>query len=99
MGDITQEKINRAAAAINTSKKILAAYKTNREISAGCKAQMLKDIAESQSPERIILTAAECISRLCNSGDSFYNEVKTALEKHSAGALAADPETQEGAEL
>lgn len=99
MAEITQEKINKAAAAIRASKKILAAYKANREISAGCKAQILKDIAESQSPERIILTAAECISRLCNNGDSFYNEVKTALEQHSAGTIATDPETQEGAEI
>lgn len=99
MAEITQEKINKAAAAIKASKKILEAYKTNRAISAGCKAQILKDIAESQSPERIILTAAECISRLCNNGDSFYNEVKTALEQHSAGTIAADPETQKGAEI
>ncbi|MBO7716033.1 MAG: hypothetical protein J6S85_20885, partial [Methanobrevibacter sp.] len=71
----------------------------NREISAGCKEQILQDIQDKKNPYRIILTAAECISRLNNSGDSFYNEVKAALfatfEKDPAEVLTAESEGAE----
>lgn len=100
MNEQTQEqKRERARAAAEACKRILIETKYNREISAGCKEQILQDIQDKKNPYRIILTAAECISRLNNSGDSFYNEVKAALfatfEKDPAEVLTAESEGAE----
>ena len=84
MNEQTQSKATAAAAAC---KKIINETRINRAISAGCQLQILKDIKEKSNPYRIILTAAECIGRLSNSGDSFYNEVQAAM----LTAFGADP--------
>lgn len=85
----------RANAAAETCKKLIAETRLNRNISEGCKLQILKDIKEKSNPYRIILTAAECISRLNNSGDSFYNEVQAAMFAAFGEDPAKDPTESE----
>ena len=49
------------------------------KISEGCRLQILQDIQKRQNPYRILLTAAEAISRLDNDGDTFYLQVRDKL--------------------
>ena len=51
----------------------------NNKISEGCRLQILKDLQEKQNPYRILLTAAEAISRLDNEGDTFFLQVRDKL--------------------
>ena len=93
-----EQRHERAKAAAEACKRILAETKHNRAISAGCKEQILRDIQGKKNPYRIILIAAECISRLNNSGDSFYNEVKAAMFAAFGADPAKAPPEREGAE-
>ena len=97
MEQTPEQKRERARAAALACKQIIAETKHNREISAGCKEQIIKDIRAKANPYRIILTAAECISRLNNSGDSFYNEVKAAIFA-TYGTDKTPTENEQGAE-
>lgn len=51
----------------------------NLTISEGCRRQILQDIKAKQNPYRMLLTAAEAISRLDNDGDTFYLQVRDKL--------------------
>lgn len=51
----------------------------NLTISEGCRRQILQDIKAKQNPYKMLLTAAEAISRLDNDGDTFYLQVRDKL--------------------
>lgn len=49
------------------------------KIAEGCRLQILQDIKDKQNPYRMLLTAAEAISRLDDAGDTFYLQVREKL--------------------
>ena len=51
------------------------------KIAEGCRLQILQDIKDKQNPYRMLLTAAEAISRLDDAGDTFYLQVRDKLKQ------------------
>lgn len=66
---------------MQTVKQIIKETQINRQITEGCKLQILQSIAAKENPYKIILAAAEAIGRACNQGDSFYLQVQQAIYK------------------
>ena len=66
-------------APIAAAQWIINEYKTNREIAEGCRLQILQDIEKKENPYKILLYAAEVISRLEFKGDTFFLQVKNKL--------------------
>lgn len=64
---------------IAAAQWIINEYKTNREIAEGCRLQILQDIEAKENPYKILLYAAEVISRLEFKGDTFFLQVKNKL--------------------
>lgn len=64
---------------IAAAQWIIKEYKVNREIAEGCRLQILQDIEQKENPYKILLYAAEVISRLEFKGDTFFLQVKNKL--------------------
>ena len=64
---------------IAAAQKIIAAHKLSHEIAEGCRLQILKDIENKENPYRMLLCAAEAISRLDYAGDTFFLQVQSKL--------------------
>lgn len=60
------------------------------KIAEGCRLQILQDIQEKQNPYRMLLTAAEAISRLDDAGDTFYLQVQQKLIEVFGRDVSAD---------
>lgn len=64
---------------IAAAQWIIKEYKVNREIAESCRLQILQDIEQKENPYKILLYAAEAISRLEFKGDTFFLQVKNKL--------------------
>lgn len=64
---------------IATAQKIITEYKLSHEIAEGCRLQILQDIERKENPYKLLLLAAEAISRLDYKGDTFFLQVKNKL--------------------
>lgn len=60
------------------------------KIAEGCRLQILQDIQDKQNPYRMLLTAAEAISRLDDAGDTFYLQVQQKLIEVFGRDVSAD---------
>lgn len=79
---------------IATAQKIIAEYKLSHEIAEGCRLQILQDIERKENPYKLLLLAAEAISRLDYKGDTFFLQVKNKLiEVYGADPSEDKPET------
>lgn len=56
-----------------------APQELKHKIAEGCRLQILQDIKDRQNPYRMLLTAAEAISRLDDAGDTFFLQVRDKL--------------------
>jgi hypothetical protein len=80
---------------IAAAQKILAEYKLSHEIAEGCRLQILQDIERKQNPFKLLLLAAEAISRLDNAGDTFFLQVQNKLlEVYGFDPSEDKPETR-----
>lgn len=64
---------------IAAAQWIIKEYKVNREIAESCRLQILQDIEQKENPYKILLYAAEAISRLEFKGDTFFLQVRNKL--------------------
>ena len=79
---------------IATAQKIIAEHKLSHEIAEGCRLQILQDIERKENPYKLLLIAAEAISRLDYNGDTFFFQVKNKLiEVYGADPSEDKPET------
>lgn len=79
---------------IATAQKIIAEYKLSHEIAEGCRLQILQDIERKENPYKLLLLAAEAISRLDYKGDTFFLQVKNKLiEVYGHDPSEDNPET------
>ena len=77
--NITEPQPEQQNNPIAAAQWIINEYKTNREIAEGCRLQILQDIEAKENPYKILLYAAEVISRLEFKGDTFFLQVKNKL--------------------
>ena len=77
--NITEPQPEQQNNPIAAAQWIINEYKTNREIAEGCRLQILQDIEQKENPYKILLYAAEVISRLEFKGDTFFLQVKNKL--------------------
>lgn len=81
-------------APIAAAQKIIAEHKLSHEIAEGCRLQILQDIERKENPYKLLLLAAEAISRLDYNGDTFFFQVKNKLiEVYGADPSEDKPET------
>lgn len=64
---------------IATAQKIISEYKLSHEIAEGCRLQILQDLERKENPYKLLLLAAEAISRLDYKGDTFFLQVKNKI--------------------
>lgn len=64
---------------IAAAQKVIAEYKLSHEIAEGCRLQILQDIERKENPYKLLLAAAEAISRLDYAGDTFFLQVRNKL--------------------
>lgn len=64
---------------IAAAQKIIADYKFDHEVAEGCRLQILQDIENKVNPFKLLLYAAEAISRLDRKGDGFFLQVQSKL--------------------
>lgn len=77
--NITEPQPEQQNNPIAAAQWIINEYKTNREIAEGCRLQILQDIEAKENPYKILLYAAEVISRLEFKGDTFFLQVRNKL--------------------
>ena len=64
-------------------------FKTiSHEIAEGCRLQILQDIEHRENPYKLLLLAAEAISRLDYKGDTFFLQVRKTIMELSAAEPA-----------
>lgn len=67
-----------------------APQELKHKIAEGCRLQILQDIKDKQNPYRMLLTAAEAISRLDDAGDTFFLQVQKQLIEVYGRDVSAD---------
>lgn len=67
-----------------------APQELKHKIAEGCRLQILQDIKDKQNPYRMLLTAAEAISRLDDAGDTFFLQVRDKLIEVYGRDVSAD---------
>lgn len=64
---------------IAAAQAIIKDNKRRREIAEGCRLQILKDLEQGVNPYKLLLYAAEAISRLDTGTDNFFLEVQKKI--------------------
>lgn len=67
-----------------------APQELKHKIAEGCRLQILQDIKAKQNPYKMLLTAAEAISRLDEAGDTFFLQVRDKLIEVYGRDISAD---------